>query len=121
MPNNSNRKKVVFAEDDALVRIATIDMLEEMGFEIFPAADFNAAIALVQSEKPGILMVDVSLGSADGRKLADEARKIMSGIKIIFATGRDPGDLLSRIPDAKILSKPYGMPELRTAFEEFAS
>jgi signal transduction histidine kinase/CheY-like chemotaxis protein len=120
MPNNSNRKKVVFAEDDALVRIATIDMLEELGFEIFPAADFNAAIALVQSEKPGILMVDVSLGSADGRKLADEARKIMSDINIIFATGRDPGDLLSRIPDAKILSKPYGMPELRTAFEEFS-
>jgi signal transduction histidine kinase/CheY-like chemotaxis protein len=119
--NTSNRLKVVFAEDDALVRMATIDMLEDMGFEIFPAADFNAAIALVQSEKPGILMVDVSLGSADGRKLADEALLIIPGLNIIFATGRDPGDLLSRIPHAKVLSKPYGMPELRTVFEEYSA
>ena len=117
---SSNRLKVVFAEDDALVRLATIDMLEDMGFEIFPAADFNAAMALVQLEKPGILMVDVSLGSADGRTLADEARKIMPDLNIIFATGRDPGDLLARIPDAKVLNKPYGLPELRTAFEEYS-
>jgi signal transduction histidine kinase/DNA-binding response OmpR family regulator len=116
---STNRLKVVFAEDDALVRIATIDMLEDMGFEIFPAADFSAAIALIQSEKPGILMVDVSLGSADGRKLAEDARKLMPELNIIFATGRDPGDLLTRIPNARVVSKPYGMPELRTVFAGF--
>ena len=114
-----NRAKVVFAEDDALVRIATIDMLEDMGFEIFPAGDFNAAVSLIQSEKPGILLVDVSLGKADGRKLAEEARLLMPDLNIVFATGRDPGDLLKRVPKARVLNKPYGMPELRKAFAGF--
>jgi signal transduction histidine kinase/CheY-like chemotaxis protein len=113
-----NRKRtILFAEDDALVRMATMDMLEDMGYHVFPAHDLSTAMKLLEKERLDIMIVDINLGKADGSKLAEAANAVASDLKIIFATGRDPGDLITRFPGAKVLTKPYGLPELQAALD----
>jgi DNA-binding response OmpR family regulator len=109
--------KILFAEDDALVRLATVDMLEIMGYEVAPAADTAATLALLDTFDASVMLVDINLAGEDGRTLAAEALARKPGLKLIFATGRDPGDLLTNFPGCKVLEKPYGMPELKAMLE----
>ena len=120
-PVIEEKRKILFAEDDALVRMATIDMLEDMGYLVFPAPDAETAMALLTQEQPRIMIVDINLGKSDGSKLAEAASMAINDLKIIFATGRDPGDLKARFPDAKVLGKPYGIPELKAALDSIVA
>ena len=110
------KRTIVFAEDDPLVRLATIDMLEDMGFTVWPAADETSAMDLIDAHRPDLLMVDVNLGRSDGRTLAALARARIPELRIIFATGEDPGDLGAGMENTRVLQKPYGFPELRRVF-----
>ncbi len=110
-------RKIVFVEDDPMVQMATVDMLEEFGIEVTATADLKGAMAALAVRRPDALLVDVNLGDADGRQVAIAARKLFPDLKVVFATGRDPGDLLTLVPGSVLLSKPYGLPELRTLFE----
>jgi signal transduction histidine kinase/DNA-binding response OmpR family regulator len=118
LPAGGAVANVVFAEDDALVRMATVDMLEAMNYNVVPASDLTSAIEAIESSNASILLVDVNLGNVDGREVAAEALGRYPNLKIIFATGRDPGDLLTRFPHAGVLEKPYGMPELKAMLEQ---
>ena len=110
--------RIVFAEDDALVRLATIDMLDMLGYAVQAVADAGSAVLLVEREKPDVLLVDVNLGGSDGREVARKALGIHPGLRVVFATGRDPGDLTGQFPNARVLDKPYGMPELKAMLDE---
>jgi CheY-like chemotaxis protein len=108
---------VVFAEDDALVAMSTVDMLEALDYQVSAASDEASALELISKVEPAVLLVDVNLGGGDGRKLAQTACQMQPKLKVIFATGRDPGDLHDHVPGALILNKPYGMADLKEALE----
>jgi signal transduction histidine kinase/CHASE3 domain sensor protein/CheY-like chemotaxis protein len=115
-PASFDGKRIMFVEDDPLVQMATIDMLEAFGFEVVSSSDFGDSLLALHKKQPDALLVDVNLGGGDGRQLAIEARKLFPDLKVIFATGRDPGDLQSLVPGSLLLNKPYGMPELQMLF-----
>jgi PAS domain S-box-containing protein len=101
---------VLVVEDEALVRLLLVEALEEQGYTVLEAADGNAALSIVaSSERIDLLATDVGLPGINGRQLAEMARSLRPGLKVLFLTGYaykaaiEPETLG---PNMQLLSKP---------------
>jgi len=99
--------RILLVDDDALVRMGTADMLEDLGHEVVEAGSAAEALTLLQSGV-GLDMVitDQAMPGMRGTELAAQIGRKYPGLPIILATGyaelpneEDPG--LPR------LSKPF--------------
>ncbi len=116
---------VLYVEDEALVRMATVDLLESAGYAVRAAADAERALALLAAQPDITLMVtDIGLPGMNGHALAAEARRRRPGLKVVFLTGYDrdkAGDASRRDPDVRHLDKPYQPEDLFKALGELAT
>jgi two-component system, response regulator PdtaR len=101
---------IVIADDEALVRAAAVDALEDEGFITFEAENAVAALDICKSrpEAVDVLFTDIRMpGPMDGLELAHRVRERWPRIIIIIASGnifvgRD------QLPEgARFLPKPY--------------
>ncbi|SOE10515.1 PAS domain S-box-containing protein [Hoeflea halophila] len=115
--SQSSRLTVLLVEDEALIRINTADMLEDMGLAVIDAGTAAEAIEAASDRSFDILVTDVGLPDMKGGELARELRRQHPGIGIVFATGE------SQLPDgadddAILLTKPYSDETLKAAIEK---
>jgi len=108
---------VLVVEDEETVRAAAAAALREIGYDVLEAPDAMEAVRLL-ADRGGIdlLFTDVGLpGGVNGRALADAARNIHPGLKILFTTGYTQAPLLrsgpSRIQE-HFLPKPFSLEQL---------
>jgi CheY-like chemotaxis protein len=115
-PGQVTPGKVLVVEDVALIRITTVDMVEQLGFEAAEAGDAGEALALLgQDTAIGILLTDLGLPGMSGRELVTQALALKPGLKVIIASGyTKPGDLPAGV---RCLVKPFDMQQLRKALE----
>ncbi|MEO7055082.1 MAG: CHASE3 domain-containing protein [Rhizomicrobium sp.] len=115
------RGKILVVEDVMLIRMATVDMVEQIGFQASEAGDGAEALAILQKDPEiEILLTDLGLPGMNGRQLVEEARRLRPGLKVIIASGYStesaaggrPGDA-----DIKHLTKPFDLGQLRRALE----
>jgi signal transduction histidine kinase/DNA-binding response OmpR family regulator len=114
------RKKgrVLVVEDDALIRMSTIDMVTEAGFETLETGDGARALALLQqNEDVEILLTDLGLPGMNGRDLVTAALRLRPGLKVIVASGYSSN---AEAPKENVtqLRKPFDMFQLRRALED---
>lgn len=87
------RIRIVLADDHIMVREALAGMLgAEPDLEVVGvAADGHEALALVQSRRPDILLLDVSMPNLDGIEAAARVRKAVPACRVIAlsALGED--------------------------------
>lgn len=103
--------------------MATIDMLQELGHEGVTACNAASAIAIAERNPPDAMLTDVNLPDMDGQKLAEEMRRRIPGLPVVFATGYRltiPGDVTAAGPTT-VLSKPFLMRELAEALRRVLS
>ncbi|HEY4076285.1 MAG TPA: CHASE3 domain-containing protein [Rhizomicrobium sp.] len=108
--------KVLVVEDVALIRMTTVDMVEQVGFSAVEAADASEALTILQNDDEiGILLTDLGLPGMNGRQLVEEALRLKPGLKIIIASGystrEDEGTGLPG--GVQHLTKPFDMAQLR--------
>jgi CheY-like chemotaxis protein len=108
--------RILVVEDVALIRMTTVDMVEQIGFSAVEAADASEALSILQNdEEIGILLTDLGLPGMNGRQLVEEALRLRPGLKIIIASGystrEDEGAGLPK--GVQHLSKPFDMAQLR--------
>ena len=98
---------VLIVEDDQLLRLLTVDIVEDAGFEVLQAVNADEAVAILEARSDiALLLTDIDMpGSMDGVKLAHAVRDRWPPIKIIVVS--------SRIPDrdlpagSRFFCKPY--------------
>jgi len=80
---------VLIVEDDPDVRSFTIEMVEDLGYQVLSAEDGPGALRLLASHpEMQLLFTDVILpGGMTGRELADEAVRRQPLLKVLFTTG----------------------------------
>ena len=79
---------VLVVEDDDAVRLLICDVLGELSFRAYEAADPDAAIAILDSAEAIDLMIsDVGLPGMNGRQLAEVARQHRPELPVLFVTG----------------------------------
>ena len=114
------RGKVLVVEDVMLIRMATVDMIEQLGFQALEAGDGNEALALLQKNPDiEILLTDLGLPGMNGRQLVEEARRLRPGLKVIVASGYSTEAQAGGRPDGDIrhLTKPFDLGQLRRALD----
>jgi DNA-binding response OmpR family regulator len=68
-------KKLLVVEDDLVLQKTLQDFLSAEGFEVVCASDGEAALALVSSQKPDLVLLDIVLPKKDGYEVLTEVKK----------------------------------------------
>ncbi|HRE49448.1 MAG TPA: response regulator transcription factor [Aggregatilineales bacterium] len=82
--------KVLIVEDEATLAETLMENLTDEGYEVFHAADGEAALAMVRAKMPDLVVLDVMLPILDGLSVCRIIRKdaTISHIPIIMLTAR---------------------------------
>ncbi|BBK30386.1 PAS domain S-box-containing protein [Stella humosa] len=103
---------VLLCEDDDLVRMATADMLAELGLRVIEAATAAEALARVEAAAVDVLVTDVGLPDLSGLELAARVRAIVPALPILFATGHAFLPEAAALGRTAVVAKPYDAEEL---------
>jgi response regulator NasT len=113
-------RRVLIAEDEALIRLDLAEMLKEEGYEVVgQAGDGQEAVELADSLKPDQVIMDVKMPRRDGIDAASEiASKRIAPIVVLTAFSQR--DLVERARDAGAMAylvKPFSATDLVPAIE----
>jgi PAS domain S-box-containing protein len=107
---------VLVIEDEPLVRGLIVEVLTDLGFAALEAVDGPGGLAVLQSrQRIDLLISDVGLPGLNGRQLADAARKLRPGLKVIFMTGYAEVAASAQgflEPGMALITKPFAMADL---------
>ncbi len=95
-------------------------LLEIDGHRVVSACDPAAALGLAEKERLDVAIVDLSMPTMNGWKLAEELRRRQSDLGIILCTGwgREIADAsLQRSRVDIVLEKPFRLRDLREALQ----
>jgi len=107
--------KVLYAEDELSLGKIVSDTLESRGFTVCMESDGGKVINRFTTFQPDICVLDVMLPHKNGFELANEIRKLNSGIPIIFLTAKtQTEDVIKGFETGgnDYIRKPFSMEEL---------
>ena len=88
MKRGNLRKIILVVEDESLVRGLTVATLRELGYTVIHAEDGITALKQLDAHPEiCLLFTDIVMPGMNGRKLADEAVRRQSLLKVLFTTG----------------------------------
>jgi two-component system, response regulator PdtaR len=113
-------RRVLIAEDEALIRLDLKEMLEEAGYLVVgEAGDGQQAVDLARSLQPDVVILDVKMPVLDGISAAEQivADQIAP---VVMLTAFSQRDLVERAVEAGAMAyvvKPFGKADLLPAIE----
>jgi AmiR/NasT family two-component response regulator len=117
-------RRVVVAEDEALIRLDIVEMLTEAGYDVVgEAGDGDEAVRLAQEHRPDLVVMDVKMPVLDGISAAE---RIAGGriAPVVLLTAFSQRELVERARDAGAMAyvvKPFTAADLLPALEIAAS
>lgn len=113
---------ILVVEDDFLVRMVTVDALEDMGCRVAEAATATEAASKVDEGCTNIAaaVIDVGLPDRKGDALAAELRAKCADLPIIIVSGYGEAELgphLAADTMVRLLGKPYQSNELAASLQ----
>ena len=113
-------RRIVIAEDEAIIRLDLKEMLEEEGLEVVgEASDGEAAIRLARESSPDLVIMDIKMPGMDGLTAAERIAEEGLGAVLIL-TAFSQKDLVQRAADAGAMGylvKPFQRSDLMPAIE----
>jgi AmiR/NasT family two-component response regulator len=119
-PLAAARKRVVIAEDEAIIRLDLKETLAEIGFDVVgEASDGEQAVALAEQLRPDLVILDVKMPVLDGISAAQRiaAQRIAP---VVILTAFSQRELVERARDAGAMAylvKPFTSVDLLPATE----
>src|SRR5689334_4883476 len=113
-------RRVVIAEDEALIRLDLKEMLEESGYDVVgEAGDGEEAVALAERLRPDLVVLDVKMPVLDGISAAERitAQRLAA---VLMLTAFSQRELVERARDAGAMAylvKPFQRADLVPAIE----
>jgi len=113
-------RRVVIAEDEALIRLDLKEMLQESGYEVVgEASDGQQAIDLAETHRPDLVILDVKMPGLDGISAAEQIAATATA-PVIMLTAFSQRELVERAAEAGAMAylvKPFGQSDLIPAIE----
>ncbi|MBA4785807.1 hybrid sensor histidine kinase/response regulator [Pseudorhizobium pelagicum] len=105
---------VLICEDEVLIRISTVDYLQDIGMNVVEAGTCAEALAAAQSHPIDILITDVNLPDMSGLELTLKLRESLPHLPVIFATGDRTVPGSEVLEKTALITKPYDYDLLAT-------
>ncbi|HET7356269.1 MAG TPA: response regulator [Nocardioidaceae bacterium] len=113
-------RRVVIAEDEALIRMDLAEMLAEDGYDVVgQAGDGEKAVALARDLRPDLVVLDVKMPKLDGITAAQRIAEERIA-PVVILTAFSQRDLVERARDAGAMAylvKPFSKQDLMPAVE----
>ncbi|TAK16758.1 MAG: response regulator, partial [Rhizorhabdus sp.] len=108
---------VLVIDDEPTVRMLITDALGDLGYACIEAGDGSSGLALLEAAGTvDLLITDVGLpGGLNGRQVAEAARTMRPGLKVLFITGYAENAVLNHGHVARgmeVLTKPFAIDDL---------
>ena len=117
---NAPARRVVIAEDEALIRLDLAEMLAEEGYDVVgQAGDGRTAVELAEQLRPDLVVLDVKMPQLDGISAAQRVAEQRIA-PVVILTAFSQRDLVERARDAGAMAylvKPFGKNDLVPAIE----
>ena len=118
MNTNSQKIKILVAEDETIIRLDLVEMLTDAGYEVVAQAE-NGAVAIEMAKKyqPDLAILDVKMPEVDGITAAEQ---IISISPVLMLTAFSQRELVERARDAGVMAyvvKPCSIGDLVPAIE----
>lgn len=113
------RGRVLVIDDDADVRALVVGLLERAGYEVNEASDGRDGLRAVFSDRPDLVLLDVTMPGLDGWGTLERIREL-TDVPVLMVTARS--DELEKVRGLKAgaddyLTKPFGRQELLARVE----
>jgi AmiR/NasT family two-component response regulator len=113
-------RRVVVAEDEALIRLDVVEMLRDAGYDVVgEAGDGEQAVQLAEEHRPDLVVMDIKMPVLDGISAAER----IAGARIapvVLLTAFSQRELVERARDAGAMAyvvKPFTAADLLPALE----
>lgn len=120
VPRPAAARRVLVAEDEALIRLDLVEMLGEEGYEVVgQTGDGESAVRLARELTPDVVILDVKMPVLDGIAAAEQ---IVSAriAPVVLLTAFSQRDLVERAREAGVMAylvKPFSGRDLLPAVE----
>lgn len=117
-PNASpTGQRILLVEDSEVVRMLTVEVLEELDYSVIEAAEAQEALRVLRSDEHiDLLMTDIGLPGMNGQELAFAARQLRPDLKVLYASGYAESVEIDKSEPATrtdIIGKPFSLDALR--------
>jgi signal transduction histidine kinase len=116
VPRGDGTTLILLVDDDVGVRVFAAEALTELGYRVLTASGGHDGLAVLDAHPQiDLLLTDVEMAQITGWELADIARQLRPGLKVLLMTGftrEAPERVGERIPGAGLLRKPFTLEEL---------
>jgi AmiR/NasT family two-component response regulator len=113
-------RRVVVAEDEALIRLDLVEMLREEGYDVVAeAGDGEAAVRLAEEHRPDLVILDVKMPVLDGLAAAERIAEARLA-PVVVLTAFSDRELVNRAREAGAMAylvKPFTKSDLVPAIE----
>jgi response regulator NasT len=114
------RRRVVVAEDEAIIRLDIVEILREAGYDVVgEAGDGESAVRLVEEVQPDLVVMDVKMPVLDGISAAERIGRARLA-PVVLLTAFSQRELVDRARDAGAMAyvvKPFTSADLLPAVE----
>ena len=112
---NSANKKILIVDDQFGIRILLNEIFQKEGYATFQAANGAQALAIVNKQKPDLVILDMKIPGMDGLEILKRIKKDYEEIKVIIMTAYGELDMIQEAMDrgaVTYFSKPFDIDEL---------
>jgi AmiR/NasT family two-component response regulator len=117
---SSSRKRVLVAEDEAIIRLDLAEMLGEAGYDVVGSAgDGEQAVELALSLRPDLVIMDVKMPVMDGITAAEQIGRERI-CPVVMLTAFSQTELVERARDAGVMAyivKPFTASDVTPAID----
>ncbi len=102
---------ILVVEDEASVRVVTVESLRELGYRVIEADGAAAALQQIEAHADiALLLTDIVMPDVNGARLAEAARALRPGLKVLFTTGYTRNAVVHNgvvDPGVDLIGKPF--------------
>ncbi|MCH8613100.1 ANTAR domain-containing response regulator [Arsenicicoccus dermatophilus] len=113
-------RRILVAEDEALIRLDLVEMLRDAGHEIVgQASNGEQAVELAQEHRPDVVIMDVKMPVLDGISAAEQIGNAKI-CPVVMLTAFSQTELVERARDAGVMAyivKPFTAADLAPAID----
>lgn len=85
----AERRRILLAEDDRVIRLSLSSLLSDAGYEVSAARDGEAAVRLFRANPPDLVLLDVMMPGTDGLAACRRIRETDTTTPVMFLTALD--------------------------------